>query len=295
MVAPIEDPRWRESLAPAPAGAGAATDPGAGLRQTAAEQLGAALAIRLSSPLFREMLEGGALPALWVTGYGANRSHLVTTLQNALQAPVRTFSPWPLVRWSAPPADLSPFAHALALAHAGPRGALSGIELAAERQDELHRAPSRRLTAVLAILLGLVLAAHLVGYGVRQQRELALVDREIHDLKIKMTAVEAVNREVQERRTRLGYLNSTVLGRARQADILRELTGLLPDSAYLSELTYRNGTVEITGLAPSASQLLPVLEASPLFVGVQFSAPIVAQAAGLERFRIRLRLEHAGG
>ena len=93
----------------------------------------------------------------------------------------------------------------------------------------------------------------------------------------------------------LAFLEGAVGARARQAEILRELTGLIPDSAYLSEYSFRERTVEITGLAPSASQLLPVLEASPLFAGVEFSAPIVAQGAGLERFRIRLRLEGAGG
>jgi len=295
MVAPIDDPRWRESLVPPPPGTGASTEPAAVLRQAAAEQLGAALSARLSAPLFRESISGDELPALWLTGYGANRAPLIAKLESALKVPVRTFTPWPMVRWSAPASDLDAYSHALELAFAGPHAGRSGIELAAERQDELHRAPSRRLTAALAILLGLVLAAHLIGYGVRQQRELALVDREIRDLKLRMTEVEAVNRDVQERRSRFDYLKTTVLGRARQADILRELTGLLPDSAYLSELTYRDRTVEITGLAPSASQLLPVLEASPLFVGVEFSAPIVAQGAGLERFRIRLRMESSGG
>jgi len=110
-----------------------------------------------------------------------------------------------------------------------------------------------------------------------------------------MKRVNEVGQRVKDQRVKLDYLRATVRGRARPTEILRELTGLLPDSAYLSELTFRERTVEITGLAPSASQLLPVIEASPLFSGVEFSAPIVAQGAGLERFRIRMRLEAAGG
>jgi general secretion pathway protein L len=110
-----------------------------------------------------------------------------------------------------------------------------------------------------------------------------------------MEKVEAIDRRLQSQRSRLGYLEATITGRAHQSDLLRELTGLIPDSAYLTEYTFRERTIEITGLAPSASQLLPVLEGSPLFSGVEFSAPIVAQGAGLERFRIRLRLESAGG
>ena len=114
-------------------------------------------------------------------------------------------------------------------------------------------------------------------------------------LKTKKDKVDKISRVVQEQRVRLNYLAESVRGRARPPEILRELTGLLPDTAYLSELNFRDRTVEITGLAPSASQLLPVLEASPLFSGVEFSAPIVAQGAGLERFRIRMKVEPGGG
>jgi general secretion pathway protein L len=262
--------------------------------QTAAERLGAALAERIRSPLFRESL-GGQPAEIWVTGYGANRASLIEKLRGGVHLPVRFLAPWTLVHWRTPPVDLVPFSNPLALALAGPRGTRDGIELAPERQDTLHRAPSRRPTAVLAGLLALVLAAHLVGYGLRQRRALEQADGEIQALKLKMTAVEAVNRSVQEQRSRLNFLESSISSRARQADVLRELTGLIPDSAYLSEFSYRDRTVEITGLAPSASQLLPVLESSPLFVGVEFSAPIVAQGAGLERFKIRMRLEPAGG
>ena len=293
-VAPIEDPQWREATLAKATGHGSPGDAGPESRQDAAARLGATLSERLMSPLFRESL-GGVPSELWVTGYGANRAPLIEKLREGLQLPVRIFSPWTLARWRNPPADLVPFAGSLALALSGPQGARDGIELAPERQDALHRAPSRRLTVMLAGLLALVLAAHLVGYGLRQRRELELADREIHALKMRMTAVEAVNRSVQERRSRLSFLETAVSSRARQAEVLRELTGLVPDNAYLSEFTYRDRTVEITGLAPSASQLLPMLETSPLFVGVEFSAPIVAQGTGLERFKIRMRLESAGG
>jgi Tfp pilus assembly protein PilN len=287
-VLPVEDPRWRESLT----SAAQAASPEAA---EAAQRLGAALAARLASPLFREGYAGGAVPAIRITGAGATRAHLIEKLQNELRVAVRVLSPWPLVRWASPAADLAPLSAALTLALAGPAGGRTGLELLPERQEQLHRAPSRRLTYLLAALLAGVLVALLAGYGLRQQRQLALADREIHALKLRMAQVEQVTRGVQEQRARLGYLEATVRGRARQADILRELTGLLPDGAYLTEMTYKDRVVEISGMAGSASQLLPVLEASPIFSGVEFSAPIVAQGAGLERFRIRLRLEAARG
>lgn len=293
-VVPVEDPQWRESPAVTGAGHESAVDDGAEPRQAAAARLGAALAERFTSPLFKESL-GSEPSEFWVCGYGSNRAPLIERLREVLQLPVRVLSPWKLVRWRNAPADLDPFTPSLALALTGPQGAAGVIELAPERQDALHRAPSRRPAAVLAGLLALVLLAHLVGYGLRQRDALEMADQEIRALKARMIEVEAVNRSVEERRSRLGFLETTVKGRARQAEVLRELTGLIPDSAYLTEFSYRDRNVEITGLAPSASQLLPVLEASPLFVGVEFSAPIVAQGTGLERFKIRMRLETAGG
>ena len=128
-VVPIDDPRWRESLSGRSA-ARRRRGAGGGARSEAAQRLGDALAARLASPLFRESIPGGALPEVRLGGSGANRSHLIEKLQNELRVPVRAFSPWPLVRWGSPPADLAPYAAALALALAGvgaggPRGSSS--------------------------------------------------------------------------------------------------------------------------------------------------------------------------
>jgi Tfp pilus assembly protein PilN len=280
----IDDPQWREG-----SGADAAAE-----RREAAQRLGATLAELLGSPLFRESLPGGSLPPLRIGGYGANRSHLVEKLESETRVPVRAFSPWTLVGWASPPADLSPYAAALALALVdGAEGA--GLELDPARQEQLHRAPSLRASAVLALLLVGVAVTYLGVFAVRQRAQSALVDREIRVLKTRMVEVEAINRRLQQERAQLEFLRSTISGSARQAEILRELTVLLPDGCYLSEMTYRERKVEIAGFAPSASQLLPAIEASPMFAEVEFSAPIVAQNTGLERFRIRMRLEQPGG
>jgi len=295
-IVPIDDPQWRDPPAVHAAAAAPKAIGGAVVqRQEAAQRLGSVLAERLASPLFRESFPGGVLPEMHIGGYGANRSHLIEKLQTQQLAPLRTFSPWPLVHWGSPPADLTPYTSSLALAFAGDGSKGAGIELDPERQETLHRAPSLRLSVALALVLVAVLVAYVAVYGLRQQRQLALADTEIHVLQSKMKKVNEVNRHVKDQRVRLEYLLATVRGRVRPPEILRELTGLLPDTAYLSELTFRERTVEITGLAPSASQLLPAIEASPLFSGVEFSAPIVAQGAGLERFRIRMRLEVSGG
>jgi Tfp pilus assembly protein PilN len=287
----LAEPLWRESFSAAPAaGEGAAE-----VRRLATERVADALVAQLTQPLFLAALPGGAVPEVRLAGLGANRALLVERLHAGLKAPVRALSPWPPVRWGNPPAELAPYLAPLALVRLAAAGERAGLELHEERQEALHRTPSLRLTAVLAALLVAVILAGVAGAALRRQRQLDAVDREIRTLKVKMAEVEVVNKRINEERARLRYLAATVRRRPRLADILRELTTLLPADSYLTEVSYKERGLEITGLSPAASRLLPVLENSPLFAGVEFSAPIVAQGGGLERFRIRMKLEQPGG
>lgn len=287
----LDDTIWRESFHAAAIAEG---EGAVAARQAASRRLGEEVVARLKHPLFLESLPERKIPQIHIVGYGVNRSLLIEKLQNDLRVPVRVFSPWLQVRWAAPPAETAPYTLPLVLALQG-LADRADLELAEERQGVIHRGPRRRLTVTLAILLATLLLAQLVSCQLRQRRQLARVEQEIKALKVKMAAVDAVNRRVQEQRTRLRYLRGMITERVRPPEILKELTTLIPDDTYLSEYAYKDRFCEITGFSPSASKLLPILEDSPLFMGVEFSAPIVAQSGGLERFRIRMRLERAGG
>jgi general secretion pathway protein L len=78
-------------------------------------------------------------------------------------------------------------------------------------------------------------------------------------------------------------------------EILNELTRVLPDTAWLTDLRLEEGRVDLTGQARSASELLALIERSPLFVDAALAAPVVVEAQdGRERFSLRARLR-AGG
>jgi Tfp pilus assembly protein PilN/Tfp pilus assembly PilM family ATPase len=287
----LEGTGWRESFP------GAEREEGGGAsesRQSAALKVAELLAAKIRHPLFLASLPGGKIPEVRLLGYGVNRSVLVEKLQNELRVPVRVFSPWQHVRFATPPADLAAFTAPLLLALHGLRER-APLRLSDERQEVAHAGAGLGLSIVLGVLLAAILVTSLASFGMRQRRQLALIDGEIRRLKVQMAAVDAVDRRLQEQRTRLQYLRGTIGGRTSQAAILKELTTLILDDSYLSEYTFKGGSVEITGFSPSASKLLPLLEASPLFTGVEFSAPIVAQGGGLERFRIRMKLEKAVG
>ena len=79
-------------------------------------------------------------------------------------------------------------------------------------------------------------------------------------------------------------------------EVLRELTEIIPEDAWLTEFNYNSGRREIrlSGYALSASQLLPVLEQSGLFENVRFTSPITTdQRLQKEQFRLEMQLKPA--
>ena len=49
--------------------------------------------------------------------------------------------------------------------------------------------------------------------------------------------------------------------------------------------------IEVDGISDKASDLIAILEASPYFTGVEFTAPTTKYLASQERFSLRMRLE----
>lgn len=72
---------------------------------------------------------------------------------------------------------------------------------------------------------------------------------------------------------------------------LKAVTDLVPTTAYLTTFRYREDKIEVDGISDKASDLIAILEASPYFAGVEFTAPTTKYLANQERFSLRMRLE----
>jgi len=79
--------------------------------------------------------------------------------------------------------------------------------------------------------------------------------------------------------------------RSRVLTYLKAVTELVPTSAYLTTFRFREDRIEVDGIANKASDLIAILEASPYFAGVDFTAPTTKYLADQERFSLRMRLE----
>lgn len=79
--------------------------------------------------------------------------------------------------------------------------------------------------------------------------------------------------------------------RSRVLTYMKAVTELIPQTAYLTTFRYREDKIEIDGISDKASDLIAILEASPYFTGVEFTAPTTKYLTNQERFSLRMRLE----
>lgn len=79
--------------------------------------------------------------------------------------------------------------------------------------------------------------------------------------------------------------------RSRVLTYLKAVTELVPPRAYLTTFRYREDKIEVDGISDKASDLIAILESSPYFAGVEFTAPTTKYLTNQERFSLRMRLE----
>ncbi|MBB3571270.1 PilN domain-containing protein [Rhizobium sp. BK491] len=73
--------------------------------------------------------------------------------------------------------------------------------------------------------------------------------------------------------------------------IWEELTRLLPDTAWITDLSFGRDGLTFSGSSVAAASLIPILDASPLFQDATFVSPVVRMPGEKgERFAIRLKV-----
>jgi Tfp pilus assembly protein PilN len=152
---------------------------------------------------------------------------------------------------------------------------------------------------VLAILLSLSWG---VGVFMRYPKELKDLRAAVKNQKPEVEAVEKVRKQKIQLEREITEFTRIASGEIPKVEILRELTQLLPDTVWIWNFKYSGKEVEISGFADSASELISLLDKSPLFEKVEFLAPVTKQRdrriggdKEKERFKIKLRLEGRSG
>ncbi|MBI2217622.1 MAG: pilus assembly protein PilM [Candidatus Rokubacteria bacterium] len=142
-----------------------------------------------------------------------------------------------------------------------------------------------------ALAAGLAIAALLLP-GYRDRQRLQALSTDIARLEPEVRAVERIRGELERRKKLLETMQSLEANTVHPLPMLRELTELIPNDAWLTLLTLDGKGVELTGQAATASALIPLLENSPRLERAEFASP-VTRGRDREQFRILAKWEGA--
>ena len=156
-----------------------------------------------------------------------------------------------------------------------------------------HR--EKRLSPLTLVLAGLILllgAGWAVGVVVQERRILGTLTRAIAALDPEVRQVQAQEEEAGRLKERLRLLEETT--RRRLLPLLGNLSELVSTDVYLTNFRYKDGGVELSGVAArSASDLVALLEGSPCLRNVAPKAPFTKTANG-ETFTLGAQVEPCG-
>ena len=228
----------------------------------------------------------------------ADRREVVEVVVGGLPPPAFAVETLPVRVGIDPPPDFIGLDHAtlpalaVALEGTGRKPAVANL-----LPDELRPRPfpwPLAATAALALLaLGIGAAIPAVTF-VKERRALAALDVRIARLAPEVARAERVAAEVERARRELATLRSFEEQGLHPLPVLRELTDTLPGDAWLTTLSVDRSGLELGGFANAASQLIPLLEASPVLERVEFTSP-VTKGRDREQFRLRASWERRGG
>lgn len=148
----------------------------------------------------------------------------------------------------------------------------------------------------LTIPLVLVLAALIGIYWVipvqMETRRLALIDKQIAQTKGEVKKVETLKKEMEGLNRERDMISDFKNARQMTIGFLKELTQIIPKDSWLTRLRISENQINIEGYAPSATLLVPKLEASGYFKKVEFASPTYRDPKlNQDRFQIKMEQE----
>ncbi|MGH7930703.1 MAG: hypothetical protein ACREQV_23270, partial [Candidatus Binatia bacterium] len=136
----------------------------------------------------------------------------------------------------------------------------AGNVLRAEVKDGQRADVLAYVNGALAVLLVLALCAWAVTYPIKDELRLRQLQAEIQRIEPSVAALRREEEALQKARTEQRFFVALDQRRGEVLRVLEELTKVVPSRAYLSNLRYRVGSVEVQGSAENASGLIPLLE-----------------------------------
>lgn len=176
-----------------------------------------------------------------------------------------------------------------ALAGDPERPAAFGVNLLPpERRVRRSRASAKvnaALGAAAVVLLALVMWQSL---AIKRDRVESL-EQQVAEARREAMAVAELRGELEEAVRSANFLVRKKEEHPVVVNVLRELTGLLPDDTWLTRLRLEDGEAQLYGESPSASRLIGLLDDSRLLSEANFISPVTTNSStGNERFNLEV-------
>ncbi|MDA8083406.1 MAG: pilus assembly protein PilM [Nitrospiraceae bacterium] len=127
-----------------------------------------------------------------------------------------------------------------------------------------------------------------------EQNRLDAIASQISSKKDEVKKIEALQKNIGDLQAEINTVNDFKPAEPVTLNYLKEITTILPKSAWISRLKFSKSTVDLEGYAGSANELLPKLEASRYFKKVEFAQPTFRDSRmNADRFVIRMEIEGA--
>jgi len=167
----------------------------------------------------------------------------------------------------------------------------AGPNLLTKGREEKETTPLAG-TFILAAILILLWVIYIFSPVSVEEGILKEINHQITIRKEEVKKVEKVKKEVDALASEISTIEDFKVARPMAINIIKELTTILPRSAWLTRIRITETTVELEGYANAATELLPILEASKYFVKAEFASPTFRDARlNSERFSIKTDIE----
>jgi general secretion pathway protein L len=169
-----------------------------------------------------------------------------------------------------------------------------GINLLEKGHHEISKTPMA-LTIVLMLMIIAMWILYMIAPLQIEGKRLTEIDRQIAIRKDEVKKVEAIKKEIEAINNEINTIEKFKNSQQMVLTIMKELSTIMPNNSWLLRLRISGSTVEIEGLAHSATEVLSKLESSNILKKAEFSTQTTRDGrTNSDRFSIRMQIVKPG-
>lgn len=166
------------------------------------------------------------------------------------------------------------------------------FNLLAGESDKTNRKPFW-LTWMLLAGIACICAFYYVAPLVIEQDKVEQIDLQLNALKPEIKKIERLQKDADLLASDIKMIDNFKKQGVLSIDVLKELTVILPEKAWLTRMRVTENSAEIEGYAAKATEIIPRLESSRLFQKAEFASPTFRdQRTNTDRFFIKMDLKN---